>query len=232
MTFDELVQLLDKTEAIIKYKETRSEVLALREQVKKTQEELSKYKNLKIMFADKEINLETFEKKVSEQTLKVYGEEINLKVDKTLKTQSAWPKWFKELVQNEIQSGIKKGLDQEFLTRVQVAISNAKQLEWPRFLEEYTMKVVTPLCRESAINFLKSPVTIEKPCDKCGIVVAFTLNPENMAGLIKNPFIVGCCLNPQCRDFIVRHRIRITLGDVIMHLAGKPLRPIDQWAGS
>jgi hypothetical protein len=212
MTIDELSRLLDKTEALEKYKNTKNEMLALRG-------ELSKYKNLKIMFAGEEISLETFEKKVSEQTMKVYGEEIERKVEYALKTRSSWPPWFRLQVDNVIKDGIKKGLDEAFSLRVQAAIHNAKTVEWPIFLQEYTRTTITPICQQLIKNQLMQPITIQKACDKCGTVMAVSLSPFHIAELVKSPQILVDCLNPGCRDLFLKHRLSITLGDVLIAIA-------------
>jgi hypothetical protein len=212
MTMDELSRLLDKTEALEKYKDTKNEMLALRG-------ELSKYKNLKIMFAGEEISLETFEKKASEQTMKVYGEEIERKMEYTLRTRSLWPPWFEQQVDNVIKDGIKKGLDEAFSLKVQAAINNAKMAEWPIFLEEYTRTRITPVCQRLIQNHLVKAITIQKVCNKCGTVMTVSLTPSHIAELIKSPQLLIECPNPGCRDLFLKHKLPITLGDVLIHIA-------------
>jgi hypothetical protein len=227
VTFDELDRLLDKTEALVKYEQTKAEASALREKVKNLQEQLLKYKNVRVTFASNEISLEAFEQKVSEETLKVYGEEIARRVNHTLETRSRWPEWFRRSVERQIQDGIKKGLDGIFDERVQTAVDNAKQAEWPRFLQEYTRKKITPLCKQFIINQLSNPITLKKTCDKCGTATICDLNPYNIAELIKRPHIMANCPNKECKDFFIRHRIPLTLGDVMMHLAGTDKIPVN-----
>ena len=156
------------------------------------------------------------------------GEKVNEKLDHILKTPFLWPPWFKQLKEQEVNTGIANGLTETFWGNVQVAINNAKHKEWPRFLDEYIQNTITPFCQQVVMNQLTNPNAVEKACDKCGTVMTVTLAPDHIAELIKRPYILVDCLNPQCKDFLRRHRIRITLGDVIIQLVGRPNRSAHQ----
>jgi hypothetical protein len=218
VTFDELEQLLDKTEALVKYRDTKREAVDLREQLKKSQEELSRYKNLKTMFAGEETSLEEFERRVEEQTLKVYGEKIEWKVNSVLKAQASWPTWFKQNVNDWIKAGVKNGLDEAFNARVNAAIQHAKTVEWPNSLDEYVQRMTSPFKEKILSEIIaKLPITITKQCDKCGADGMFTLDSTNqIAVLVKQPFTYLNCPNPQCRDILSRHKVGFSLGDVII----------------
>lgn len=219
MTIEELSRSLDKAEALINYKKTKEQTAVLIDQLAKNQTELSEYKNLKVTFAGKEVSLETFKEKAKEETLKVYGAEIQQRVDQILKTEDMWPNWFKQIADEQIQSGIKKSLNEAFSLKVQAAIHNAKTVEWPKFLEDYTRTRITPLCQQLIQKQLAKPITIQKACDKCGTVMTVSLSPFHIAELIRSPHIIVDCLNPGCRDLFLRHRLSITLGDVLNTIA-------------
>ena len=163
--------------------------------------------------------MEAFKEKVKEETLRVYDAEIQQRVDQILKTEDLWPHWFKQIVDNQIQSGIKKGLNEAFSLKVQAAIHNAKMVEWPKFLEEYTRTRITSLCQQLIQNQLTKPITIQKACDKCGTISVVSLSPFHIAELIKSPHIIADCPNPECRDLFSKHRLPITLGDVLIAIA-------------
>jgi len=274
MSLERLENYLDKTEAVERYDKIKEEnnklkiqLWSIQKQLKKVQGELSKYKALRARLGGKNISLEAFDRKIEEQTLKIYQKEIekkslekfkaeaptlakreldrvlklpgsqrpkainnlleekvNEKLDHTLATPFLWPPWFKQLKRQEVNTGIANGLNETFWGNVQAAINNAKQKEWPRFLNEYVQNTITPFCQQAVMNQLTNPNTIEKACDKCRTIMIVTLTPDDIAELIKRPYILVDCINPQCKDFLRRHRIRITLGDVIIHLVGRPNR--------
>ena len=132
VTFYELDQLLDKTEALAKYEQTKTEASALKEKVKNLQEQLLKHRNTIVTFDKKKISLESFEKKISDETLKVYGEEIASRVSSILKTQSQWPQWFRQSVERQIQDGIQNGEYFPFLPLKNNLISSISELPLKR----------------------------------------------------------------------------------------------------
>ena len=274
--------LTHNLEALTKYNDTVIEGLKLKNQnrnlqhrLNKANEKISKYRNLKIKYAEKEISLDElnaiilkrtratkyeeierkaekkFKTKVPELTKKelnrllklsiterpqVLNELLERKVDENvnviLKTESLWPPEFTQQVKNEISTGISTGLNANHWANLNAAIAQTKQNEWPKFLNQYMRETITPFCRKLLIDqFINACATqpISKTCNKCGTVTFYNIRKENIHFLFQGVTVKGDCSNPQCIDglwkFKVRHRVQISLADVIAHFAGKPRNP-------
>jgi hypothetical protein len=155
---------------------------------------------------------------------------VDERVNRILKAESAWPTWFKERVEGRVNAGVKRGLDEAFHASVRAAITRAKQTEWPMYITKYTRERITPFCKNLLIDQFVSQLAdkpLEVRCDRCGVNVAFSLTPDDVAHLFKGSPILVVCVNPHCVDglFSSRHKIRVGLGDVVMGFAGKPGNP-------
>jgi len=62
-------------------------------------------------------------------------------------------------------------------------------------------------------TLLRGPWTIT--CDKCGTRFQLQLTVEGVENLVRYGEIVAECVNPNCIDWFWRHKIRITLRDLI-----------------
>lgn len=245
-SLEKLVGLFDRSEAVTKYGKAVEEISALRTRLaaqerrhketvaslqdilKRVQEEAARYKALKIEFDGEQVTLEEFERRMLEQTQKVYGEEIQRKVEAILRTEASWPQWFADSVARKVKTGIDGGLDALFQARVQAAITYAKRTEWPGFLEKYNRERLTPFCQSRLSDQLTrlASVTVTKACDRCQTIGAWNLTSDGIASLLTHPYILAECDNPRCTDFFGgRHRIRLSLAEVIEQIVCSPAMP-------
>jgi len=147
---------------------------------------------------------------------------VNERTNQILNTPSQWPAWFRSLQKLQIDQGINAGLNETYWANVRAAADKARLDEWPRVLEKYIREKITPFCRQTILSQIMKPTMFEKRCDKCGTNNTWELSPEYIADLIALPYVSWPCQNPQCRDFFTKHKVSVTLGDLIMHIVGNP----------
>jgi hypothetical protein len=140
--------------------------------------------------------------------------------DTILRNRYTWPQWFQTLYQQEVNNGIKKGLDKAFNDRVDQKateeINRRVNYEWPKFISEK----VTPRFQGTLTDQLKRlNQTIQINCDRCGTSYNLDIGPDTIAALIKEPSVGVKCPNPSCKDLLILpHIIPLTLGYVIYYI--------------
>jgi ABC-type transporter Mla subunit MlaD len=207
-------------------KKYAARIASLEENLEESRKEAAKFKSMSAELAGKQITLEEFENRALNEAKRAHGRAIGLELDSILRDEAQWPQWFKDYVSNKINQGVNNGLNAAYWTNLRAAVSNAKRSEWPRFLDEYTRKIMTPLLQKPIKDLLASmTIEVHKTCDKCRMPSGWILGPEDLAYLLTNSFYVNDCQNPQCRDLLGKHKIILSLGDVIMNLVGQPLQP-------
>lgn len=143
--------------------------------------------------------------------------------DKQLKNRTHWPKWFQDLFESEVLSGINKGLDEEFSKNVentaQTRLSYLIGIEWPRYIRKIADQFFKDNFREQLIK-LQRPITIS--CDRCRHVYSFSLTHNGIADLFRKPTIRIPCTTPGCRDLFRPHGIHLSLAEVILQIINPP----------
>ncbi|MCW4043554.1 MAG: hypothetical protein NWE90_07525 [Candidatus Bathyarchaeota archaeon] len=150
---------------------------------------------------------------------------LNMHLEKTanelvtniLKNPKKWPPWFKQNHENQIITSVSRSIDQIFWENVeskaQTRIHELISVEWPRFVQEK----VTPFCqlfiKEQLIKLIKS---IQIICDKCGTEMQVPLTHNDKVILIDQGFLPVSCTNFNCKDWLVRHKIKVHLGELIL----------------
>lgn len=136
-----------------------------------------------------------------------------------LKNRSLWPTFFQEHYKREVQSGITKGLDEEFIKRAEEGtykrLSELINVEWPKYIYNIANQFFRRIINEQ-IKLLQTPISII--CDRCGTDYPINLNHQDIANLLKKPAIKISCTTPGCRDLLKPHGILLTLADVILQV--------------
>jgi len=129
-------------------------------------------------------------------------------------------------VKEIINSEVEKRLNSEFQRRVQeesdrkasAQLKQMMEIEWPKWYKMNIEPKIIELERkinENVIFLLRGPWLIT--CDKCGMKQAVELTPERMEILLRNGYVLIECQNPNCIDLIWRHKINISLRDLISY---------------
>jgi hypothetical protein len=163
--------------------------------------------------------------------------EVSRRVEGILRERERWPDWFRKLYSEEVQKGVREGLDEEFRRRAeeragQLARGRLQRLvaeEWPRWYRENVepgLRRLEEEIRKSALALLVGPWTV--PCDKCGTRLQVSLE-DQIGSLFSRGYAYVPCSNPSCRDlWILRHAVRIRLRDLVLarlSLPGLPASP-------
>jgi|GEM_PF-1879751 len=160
--------------------------------------------------------------------------EVNRRVEGILRERERWPDWFKKLYSEEVQKGVKEGLDEEFRRRAeeraeQLARERLQRLvaeEWPRWYRENVepgLRRLEEEIRKNALALLVGPWTV--PCDKCGTRLQVSLE-DQIGSLLSRGYAYVPCSNPGCRDLrILRHAVRIQLRDLVLARLSLPSPP-------
>lgn len=131
---------------------------------------------------------------------------------------------FPKTVEELIKSDVDRRLDAEFNRRVEEKsdqkalekLNCLKSIEWPNWLKtrveprskELEGKIVT-----NTFRLLRGPWTIR--CDKCGTIETLQFQTKEIEHLLRTGCIMVDCANPNCKDFLGRHKIRTTLEGLI-----------------
>jgi hypothetical protein len=140
--------------------------------------------------------------------------------DTLLRSRDTWPIGFHKYYQNEVNAGVKMGLDKVFYDSVNrkatEEINRRVNYEWPKFI----LEKVTPIVRGALTDLLKRlNQTIQINCDKCGSRYNIDIGPDMITSLIKEPWVGIKCQNPSCKDLlIIPHSFPLTLGYVIYYI--------------
>ena len=138
--------------------------------------------------------------------------------DILLSNRNLWPPWFQTIYETEVQAGTERGLDAKFDQRVedtaQGRLNVLINIEWPRYINNANRFFRRSLSEQ--LMMLQSPIKVI--CDRCGTNYEFILSPQDIADLIKKPFIKISCLTEGCRDFLRPHGIPISLADLILQV--------------
>ena len=129
-----------------------------------------------------------------------------------------------EKIEKIINSEVEKRINEEFLKRVDEESSKKalekleelKSVEWPnwyRTVVEPRIRQLESMIWSNVMKALEGPWIIT--CDKCGTRFQAQLTPEGIEELLRTGSVVIECPNPGCVDFILRHRIRIKLKQLI-----------------
>jgi hypothetical protein len=124
-----------------------------------------------------------------------------------------------ELIRKTLDAEVEHRMDTEFQRSVNaeadrkagVLFSQLKQREWPNFIKlhvEPRSKALEYQIRQSVMATLAGGWTI--PCDKCLTEYKIRLSATQVAAVIGGHFDFEC-KNPACRDFLAKHKIRVTL---------------------
>ena len=160
--------------------------------------------------------------------------EVNRRVEGILRERERWPDWFKKLYSEEVQKGVKEGLDEEFRRRAeeraeQLARGRLQRLvaeEWPRWYRENVepgLRRLEEKIRKNALALLVGPWTV--PCDKCGTRLQVSLE-DQIGSLLSLGYAYVPCSNLGCRDFrILKHVMRIRLRDLVLARLSLPSPP-------
>ena len=129
-----------------------------------------------------------------------------------------------EKVEEVIRFEVERRLDLEFQRRVEEESSrkaSAKlrqkvEIEWPRWYKA----IVKPKAREleakiltNTLKLLKGPWTIS--CDKCATKQTVELTPEEIEILLRYGWVVVECQNPNRKDLLWKHKIKVVLSNMI-----------------
>lgn len=159
----------------------------------------------------------------------------HLTLEEQLAAQSARPldpalvKKFHDIVERIVNGR----LDGEFSRRVKsqadLELERLKKEEWPKWLRATMMPKAEELAGQIKTNALRLlQRTWRVRCDRCGMEQMLEATPEIIAQLLALEaypdwfeFLPGHglveCKNPNCGDFLIRHRLRIHLKDIISY---------------
>jgi len=129
-----------------------------------------------------------------------------------------------EKVRRIIESEVQKRIDHEFMRRVEekankIAKEKLNELvsrEWPKWYEQHIAPKILELeskIKTSTLAILRGPWNII--CDKCGTRFQIQLTENGIEQLLRVGIVEAECINPNCRDFWGRHKIKISLRDLI-----------------
>ncbi|MCP8311499.1 MAG: hypothetical protein L6M37_00915 [Candidatus Methylarchaceae archaeon HK02M1] len=129
-----------------------------------------------------------------------------------------------EKVEEVISSEINRGLNAEFMRRVEdessrKAFEMLDQMasnEWPIWFRENVEPKIKELENSFityALSRLAGPWTII--CDRCGSKRSVEFAADEIQMILKHRHAIVECVNPNCTNFIGRHRIRIELKELI-----------------
>jgi len=132
-----------------------------------------------------------------------------------------------EKVRGIIDSEVQRRIDYEFMRRVEEEASKMAgekldelvSREWPKWYEKHVAPKIIELeskIRINALTMLRGPWNIT--CDKCGIKFQVQLTETGLEQLLRTGMTEIECINPNCRDFLGRHKIKIYLRDLIASL--------------
>ncbi|MGD0330986.1 MAG: hypothetical protein ABSB40_11215 [Nitrososphaeria archaeon] len=124
-----------------------------------------------------------------------------------------------KIISNEVSSRI----NQEFIRRVEEEsnkkLNQLKNVEWPNWFRTH----VEPKSREleskivaNSLKRLEGPWIIT--CNKCGSQQEdMAFDEDGVSRLLRDKLVYIRCSNPNCRDFIGGHRIKVELRKLIYH---------------
>lgn len=125
-----------------------------------------------------------------------------------------------------LKAGVDARIDAEFHTRVDeestkkadIEVKRRVAIEWPIWLGtnvEPKAKDLEEKLVNNALAALRGPWTVT--CDKCGTTGDVEFQPDGLGQLLSQKQIHVECGNPSCKDFLVRHRIMVTLQKLVSH---------------
>jgi len=151
-----------------------------------------------------------------ESTKTIIKEKIDAFVDSILRDSIYWPIWFWNQYNGEVNGKVQKLYNDEFNRQVnegaQRRLNYLKTQEWPGYLrqasDQYFRK---PL--QDQLRALVIPVTIS--CDKCGSSFGYSTTRLGLEEMVRNGVTGVDCANPQCKNFLVHHKVPLYLADLI-----------------
>ncbi|MGD0330938.1 MAG: hypothetical protein ABSB40_10975 [Nitrososphaeria archaeon] len=127
-----------------------------------------------------------------------------------------------KIISNEVSSRV----DREFIRRVGeesdkkalTKLNQLKNVEWPNWIRAHVQPISMELESKIVTNSLKLlegpwPIT----CDKCKLQQEVEFSVEGVSQLLRDKWIYIECMDPNCRDFFGRHKIKMELGKLIYH---------------
>jgi hypothetical protein len=160
--------------------------------------------------------LSDYPKNISQHLRQLIETKVNEKVNATLKDRRNWPFWFCNVYNSEVREGAQSQINAEFKRRVDEATKTGllqlKNIEWPTYLRSVAITFFQKPLQQQLIN-LCIPLTLT--CNKCRLSFNFQPNPTDMAEMIRTGVIYVQCINPQCRDLIIPHKMPLYLADII-----------------
>jgi len=220
-----LVTLVDGEEISLETlrKKTKEHTLSVcHEEIERKAQEKFEAEAHNLARAELERNLKLSDSEMPKVLNDLLEKKVNERVNRILSMPSLWPAWFWSLQKQQIDLGINTGLNETFWANVNAAANKARLDEWPKALEKYVREKITPFCQQAILSQIVRPTVFEKTCDKCGTRNIWELSPEHITDLIALPYVLWDCQNPQCRDLFTKHKITVTLGDLIMKIVGDP----------
>lgn len=188
----------------------------LREDLKRTQDELSMLKEVKIIINGEHLTVEEaacqfirarqaevrgeVEKEVKALREKFEAEVPNLIYLKLLAIlkEPQWPAEITQIIEKKAEEKAHSKLDEEFLQRVHQEtlgrLEEVKQTEWQSFVDSEASRISSSLV--TLVTELQG--TWDLTCDRCQSRVAVDIGPREIAALLKGERVAEC---PECRDF-------------------------------
>lgn len=134
---------------------------------------------------------------------------------------------FIQAYEGEIEKRVKNAIDSEFNARVEKKSSRRaveklevlKREEWPRWYSqniEPRLRDLESKVKENALKLLVGPWQIS--CEKCGAVQEVSL-VDHVGGLLSLGYTEVECGNPGCKGLVFRHRIKVTLRELVLGAA-------------
>ena len=148
-------------------------------------------------------------------------------VKQNLQSESLWPQWFKTQVQAKIDNGVNDGLNQIYYADVKKGVQDAKDKEWPKYVEN----VITPYLQDLLLSRFVTDMDgqqITVSCKICQITDVYTLNREDIAILLAEKSIATYCSDMACQEgWLNRHPTitDVSLGEVFLQIITNINRP-------
>jgi len=127
-----------------------------------------------------------------------------------------------KIVANEVSSRVNqefvRRVDEESDKRALIKLNQLKNIEWPNWIRmhvEPTSRKLESNIVTNSMKLLEGPWVIA--CDKCMSQQSVGFNGEGISQLLRNKYIYIECLNPNCRDFIGKHKIKVEVEKLIYY---------------
>jgi hypothetical protein len=122
----------------------------------------------------------------------------------------------KKAVEGRMNVEFYKRVEEASTKEAQMKLAQLKAVEWPNFLKDTVGPRAERLeaeIRSNVLELIKG--AWRTSCDKCGTELELSLAAAEMESLLRPGFMMMECGNQTCKDWFGRHKIKVSLQDLL-----------------